>query len=93
MKFSTVFAAAMALMMPAAVFGQAIGDSVTTSVLVVEYVPAVSTSTVYQTTQFTVWSCPPDVTNCPLRSATSLAMVTAIVGMSTTICPVTFVST
>lgn len=93
MKLSTVFAAAMALMMPAAVSGQNIGDSVTTSVLVVEYVPAVSTSTVYQTTQFTVWSCPPDVTNCPLRSATSLAMVTAIVGMSTTICPVTFVST
>ncbi|KAH0382786.1 hypothetical protein KCU92_g5968, partial [Aureobasidium melanogenum] len=93
MKFSTVFAAAMALLMPAAVSGQAIGDSVTTSVLVVEYVPAVSTSTVYQTTQFTVWSCPPDVTNCPLRSATSLAMVTAIIGMSTTICPVTFVST
>ncbi|CAD0100532.1 unnamed protein product [Aureobasidium mustum] len=93
MKLSTVFAAAMALMMPAAVFGQNIGDPVITSVLVVEYVPAVSTSTVYQTTQFTVWSCPPDVTNCPLRSATSLAMVTAIVGMSTTICPVTFVST
>lgn len=93
MKLSTVFAAAMALLMPAAVSGQAIGDSVTTSVLVVEYVPAVSTSTVYQTTQFTVWSCPPDVTNCPLRSATSLAMVTAIIGMSTTICPVTFVST
>ncbi|KAK6001733.1 hypothetical protein QM012_002223 [Aureobasidium pullulans] len=92
MKLSTVFAAAMALMMPAAVFGQNMGD-VTTSVLVVEYVPAVSTSTVYQTTQFTIWSCPPDVTNCPLRSATSLAMVTAIVGMSTTICPVTFVST
>ncbi|THV76367.1 hypothetical protein D6D28_01181 [Aureobasidium pullulans] len=82
--------AAMAAM---AIMAQNIGDPVTTSVLVVEYVPAVSTSTVYQTTQFTVWSCAPDVTNCPARSATSIAMVTAIIGMSTTICPVTFVST
>jgi hypothetical protein len=93
MQLSTVFAAAMALMMPAAVFGQNIGDPVITSVLVVEYVPAVSTSTVYQTTQFTVWSCAPDVLNCPARSATSLALVTAVVGMSTTICPLTFIST
>ncbi|KAI5268653.1 hypothetical protein E4T47_07719 [Aureobasidium subglaciale] len=92
MKLSTVFAAAAMAMLPAAL-GQNIGDPVVTSVLVVEYVPAVSTSTVYQTTQFTVWSCAPDVLNCPVRSATSLAMVTAIVGMSTTICPVTFLST
>ncbi|KAI5202883.1 hypothetical protein E4T39_04474 [Aureobasidium subglaciale] len=92
MKLSTVFTAAAVAMLPAAL-GQNIGDPVMTSVLVVEYVPAVSTSTVYQTTQFTVWSCAPDVLNCPVRSATSLAMVTAIVGMSTTICPVTFLST
>ncbi|THY23249.1 hypothetical protein D6D01_06033 [Aureobasidium pullulans] len=89
MKLSITLAAMAAM----AVMAQNIGDPVTTSVLVVEYVPAVSTSTVYQTTQFTVWSCAPDVTNCPARSATSIAMVTAIIGMSTTICPVTFVST
>ncbi|KAH7041925.1 hypothetical protein B0J12DRAFT_731005 [Macrophomina phaseolina] len=44
-------------------------------------------STVYATSVYTVTSCAPEVTNCPARSGTP-AVVTSIVAISTTICPV-----
>ncbi|KAF9632018.1 hypothetical protein BFW01_g2880 [Lasiodiplodia theobromae] len=44
-------------------------------------------STVYATSVYTVTSCAPEVTNCPARSGTP-AVVTSVVAISTTICPV-----
>ncbi|KKY14316.1 putative extracellular serine-threonine rich protein [Diplodia seriata] len=49
-------------------------------------------STVYATSVYTVTSCAPEVTNCPARSGTP-AVVTSVVAISTTICPVTATQT
>ncbi|KAL1636530.1 hypothetical protein SLS56_001115 [Neofusicoccum ribis] len=51
-----------------------------------------STSTVYATSLYTVTSCAPEVTNCPASSGTP-AVVTSIVAISTTVCPVTATET
>ncbi|KAK2859923.1 hypothetical protein FQN49_004580, partial [Arthroderma sp. PD_2] len=48
--------------------------------------PSLTTSTVYSTSQVTITSCGPEVTNCP---ASSTVVVTSVVPISTTICPVT----
>ncbi|KAE8443588.1 hypothetical protein EG329_001750 [Mollisiaceae sp. DMI_Dod_QoI] len=42
-----------------------------------------TTSTVYETKEYTILSCPPEVTNCPVGSKTSTVIT------STTSCPVT----
>lgn len=51
-----------------------------------------TTSTVYATQLHTITSCAPEVTNCPARSGTP-AVVTSIVAISTTVCPVTATET
>jgi len=47
--------------------------------------PSVSTSVVYETQTSTIWSCPPEVTNCPEES---IKVVTSVVAVSTTECPI-----
>ncbi|KAF3492259.1 extracellular serine-threonine rich protein [Arthroderma uncinatum] len=49
-------------------------------------VPSLTTSTVYSTSEITITSCGPEVTNCP---ASSTVVVTTEIPVSTTICPVT----
>ncbi|KAJ9656973.1 hypothetical protein H2201_008335 [Coniosporium apollinis] len=61
------------------------------TVVLVDVIPAISTSTVYTTQVNTVYSCHPTVTDCPLRSP-PVAIVTATVAISTTLCPVTLTS-
>ncbi|ETS76298.1 hypothetical protein PFICI_11685 [Pestalotiopsis fici W106-1] len=51
--------------------------------------PLSRTSTVYSTTIYTVTSCAPEVTNCPASSG-SPAVVTSIIALSTTVCPITY---
>ena len=48
--------------------------------------PRMTTSTVYETQTFTITSCAPTVTDCP---AESTKVVTSVVAVSTTVCPVT----
>jgi hypothetical protein len=48
--------------------------------------PRMTVSTIYETQTFTVTSCAPTVTDCP---AESTKLVTSIVAVSTTVCPVT----
>ncbi|KAF3013744.1 hypothetical protein E8E14_007694 [Neopestalotiopsis sp. 37M] len=51
--------------------------------------PLSRTSTVYSTNIFTITSCAPEVTNCPASSG-SPAVVTSIIALSTTVCPITY---
>lgn len=48
--------------------------------------PQMTTSTIYETQTFTITSCAPTVTDCP---AESTKLVTSVVAVSTTVCPVT----
>jgi hypothetical protein len=48
--------------------------------------PQMTISTIYETQTFTITSCAPTVTDCP---AESTKLVTSIVAVSTTVCPVT----
>jgi hypothetical protein len=52
--------------------------------------PALAPVTVYQTQLITVLGCPPWETNCPVRHGQTQAVVTATVGVTTTVCPLTF---
>ena len=45
-----------------------------------------TTSTIYSTSVYTVTSCAATVTNCPARST---ILVTSVIAVSTTVCPVT----
>ncbi|KAF2084576.1 hypothetical protein K490DRAFT_68697 [Saccharata proteae CBS 121410] len=56
------------------------------TVVIVDVQPAISTSTVYETQEITITSCPPEITSCPVSS---MSVVTSIVAVSTTICPIT----
>lgn len=51
------------------------------------------TSTVFTTTESTIYSCAPTVTNCPLRNNGGSAVVTDTVALYTTVCPATAAST
>ena len=57
-------------------------SSAAVSSAVVSSAPVPSTQTVYQTKEYTITSCAPDVTNCP---ASSTQIVTSSVAISTTI--------
>ena len=48
--------------------------------------PQMTISTIYETQTFTITSCAPTVTDCP---AESTKLVTSVVAVSTTVCPVT----
>ena len=48
--------------------------------------PQMTISTIYETQTFTITSCAPTVTDCP---AESTKVVTSVVAVSTTVCPVT----
>ncbi|KAL1620341.1 hypothetical protein SLS54_006125 [Diplodia seriata] len=61
----------------------------TTSIVFVDVIPAVTTSTVFATYEVTVTSCPSSVTDCPTLSA---SVFTSFVPISTTVCPVTLTS-
>ncbi|KAL1639486.1 hypothetical protein SLS58_007918 [Diplodia intermedia] len=61
----------------------------TTSIVFVDVIPAVTTSTVFATYEVTVTSCPSSVTDCPTLSAT---VFTSFIPISTTVCPVTLTS-
>ncbi|GAB7363322.1 hypothetical protein MBLNU230_g3603t1 [Neophaeotheca triangularis] len=60
-----------------------------TRMVIINYMPAVSVSTVYSTSDVTVYSCASSVTDCP---AGSTSLVTAVVPLSTTLCPLTLTS-
>jgi len=49
------------------------------------YYPEYTTSTVYSTTSYTISSCAPYVTDCPYKSS---KVVTSVIAVSTTVCPV-----
>lgn len=62
-------------------------------IVVVQHFAAVSTSTAYSTSEVTVWACASTASECPEDSSTSLvSVVTAVVPVSTTICPLTVTS-
>ncbi|KAI6854875.1 hypothetical protein D0864_07477 [Hortaea werneckii] len=61
-----------------------------TSVVVVDYFPAQSVSTVYATSSFTIYDCPASVSSCPVTGTPSI--YTSMVSVSTTICPLTLTS-
>jgi hypothetical protein len=61
-----------------------------TTVIVQDIVPAIYTSTQYATNIVTVLGCPPGELNCPVRH--SVAIVTATLAFSTTVCPLTMTS-
>lgn len=46
---------------------------------------ALTTSTIFSTSLFTVTSCAPEITNCPARST---QVVTSVIAVGTTVCPV-----
>lgn len=52
-----------------------------------------TTKTVYATQVHTVTSCKPEVTNCPVRHGGGPVVVTEVVAVSTTVCPVSEVET
>ncbi|KAF2760825.1 hypothetical protein EJ05DRAFT_473422 [Pseudovirgaria hyperparasitica] len=56
----------------------------------VDLIPANATSIVYETQLSTIFSCAPHVPNCPHDST---IVVTSIIPIATTICPVTLTST
>lgn len=61
----------------------------TTSIVIVDVIPAITTSVVFSTYEVTVTSCPSTVSNCPTLSA---SVITSFVPVSTTVCPVTLTS-
>lgn len=60
-----------------------------TTVVVIDQVPAVAVRTVYATSHITVFGCPPWETNCPVHAGDTQAVVTATIGATTTVCPLT----
>ncbi|SMY28996.1 unnamed protein product [Zymoseptoria tritici ST99CH_1A5] len=63
------------------------------ALVIVQHLAGVSTSTVYSTSKVTVWACDSSVTDCPVGSSTNLvSVVTSVVPVSTTICPLTVTS-
>ena len=48
-----------------------------------------TTSTVFSTHTYTTTTCAPTVADCPLRSRTVVSVVTSVVELYTTVCPVT----
>ncbi|KIW00911.1 uncharacterized protein PV09_07656 [Verruconis gallopava] len=61
-----------------------------TTVVVVDEIPAIAPITVYSTQHITIWGCPDWETNCPVRNGRTQAVITATVGATTTICPLTY---
>ncbi len=47
-----------------------------------------TTLTVYQTVVHTITSCAPTITNCPARSSAGAGVITDVIVLTTTICPV-----
>lgn len=60
-----------------------------TTVVIIDQVPAVAVRTVYATSHITVFGCPPWETNCPVHAGNTQAVVTATIGATTTVCPLT----
>ncbi|KAI9668318.1 MAG: hypothetical protein M1829_005522 [Trizodia sp. TS-e1964] len=52
--------------------------------------PLSTTSTIYSTALYTITSCAPTVTNCPAQST---LVVTSLIAISTTVCPITALPT
>ena len=60
-----------------------------TTIIVIDQVPAVAVRTVYATSHITVFGCPAWEENCPVRNGETQAVVTATIGATTTVCPLT----